>query len=182
MRQLFALMLVFCLWLGFVPSASADVSGLVPCKEVPAFTQRLNNSVNGQQARLKKYDANSASAAIIKGRIDQTKKRFASYEAMLCGPEGLPRLIVDGRLSHAGDFIIPGLIFLYLAGWLGWSGRTYQIATKKGDSPELKEIQIDVPLAIQSFLTSLTWPLLAAKEILSGEIQEADNKIPVSPR
>lgn len=182
MQRLFALMLAICLWLGFAPSASADVAGLVPCSDSPAFNERLNVAVKGQQERLKKYDAKSDSAAIIQGRIERTKARFAGYEKLLCGPEGLPHLVTDGRPAHFGEFQIPGLLFLYLAGWLGWAGRSYIQAVKKSDQPEQKEIHIDLPLAIQSFVGALFWPLAAAKEILSGEIQQDDTKIPVSPR
>lgn len=182
MRSLFALLLVFCLWLGFVPAASADVAGLVPCSQSQAFSQRLEKSVKTQQARLQKYDSNSDSAALIKGRIDRTKERFASYNSLLCGPEGLPHLIADGRLDHAGEFILPGLLFLYLSGWLGWAGRSYIMAVRNSDQPEYNEIQINVPLAVQCFAGALLWPLAAAKEIASGEIQEQDDKISVSPR
>jgi photosystem I subunit 3 len=182
MQRLFALVLIVCLWLGMAPPASADVAGLVPCGETPAFQQRLNNSVRGQEARLQKYDSNSDSAAMIKGRIERTRERFARYEGMLCGPEGLPRLITDGRPSHWSDFQYPGLLFLYLAGWLGWAGRSYIRAVKKSEYPEYSEIQINVPLAIQCFIGALLWPLAAVKEFLSGELIEKEENIPVSPR
>ncbi|MDX2100490.1 MAG: Photosystem I reaction center subunit III [Leptolyngbyaceae cyanobacterium bins.59] len=182
MQKLFTLLLVLCLWMGFAPAASADVAGLVPCREVPAFQQRLEVSVQGQQARLGQYDSNSQSAALIKGRIARTEARFQSYQDFLCGPDGLPRLITDGRLSHIGDFTLPGLLFLYLAGWLGWAGRTYLAKVHETDQPEFKEVQIDLPLAIQCFIGALLWPLIAFKEILSGEIQAKDTEIPVSPR
>jgi photosystem I subunit III len=182
MQRLFALALIVCLWLGFTPAASADVSGLTPCRETPAFTQRLNNLVRGQEARLQKYDANSDGAAIIKTRIDQAKNRFDRYGDALCGPEGLPHLIVDGRLDHAGDFLIPGVLFLFIAGWIGWVGRSYIQWAKKTDSPEQNEIIIDVPRAISFMLTGFTWPLAALKELTTGELTAKEEEIPVSPR
>lgn len=182
MRRLFALMLVMTLWLGFATPASADVAGLTPCAETPAFQQRIDRFIKSQESRLKQYPADSAAAATIKSSIAEAKGRSEHYAGFLCGAEGYPRLIVDGRLDHAGEFIFPGLLFLYLAGWLGWAGRSYLMVSRKSDSPEYKEIQIDVPLAVQSFIGALLWPLAAAKEILSGEIQEDDTKIPVSPR
>lgn len=164
MRRLFTLVLVIALWFSFVPTASADqeTSLLVPCKQSTAFQERAQKATPGSAAdRFKKY-------------VDAD---------MLCGKEdGLPRIIADGNLKHAGEFIIPGLLFLYLAGWLGWSGRNYLQKAHESNTPEYKEVQIDVPLAIQSFLGSLLWPLQAAAEIASGKIQEADEKIPVSPR
>ncbi|PSB21576.1 Photosystem I reaction center subunit III [Phormidesmis priestleyi ULC007] len=165
MRQLFALILVFALWVGVAPSASAesDVSGLlVPCRDSEMFAQRAKDSV-------------SATAA----------DRFQKYadSGLLCGKDdGLPHLITDGRLNHAGEFIIPGLLFLYLAGWLGWAGRNYLQTVHKNGTNEYKEVQIDVPVAIQSFIAALFWPLTFVKQILTGEIQEDDSKIPVSPR
>jgi photosystem I subunit III len=100
----------------------------------------------------------------------------------LCGPEGLPHLIVDGRLDRAGDFLIPGIIFLYIAGWIGWVGRAYLIAIRKGDSPEMKEIIIDVPLAFQTMLTGFAWPAAALKEFTTGELTAKDTEITISPR
>ena len=34
------------------------------------------------------------------------KARFEMYSQASCGEDGLPHLIVDGRGSHAGDFVI----------------------------------------------------------------------------
>lgn len=165
MRRLFALIVALMLWVSVVPNASAaEVSAtLVPCRDSAAFQQRAKNVVPGSSAadRFQKY-------------VD---------EGLLCGvDDGLPHLVVDGHLDHAGEFIIPGLLFLYLAGWLGWAGRNYLNIVHKSDTPEYKEIQIDVPVAIQCFLGALLWPLQFVKEIISGEIQIADDKIPVSPR
>lgn len=165
MRRLFALLLMVSLWLGSAPAASADQTSslLVPCKDSAAFQQRMQAKTGGVSAS------------------DRFQKDIKAD--LLCGREdGLPRLITDGSLKHAGEFIIPGLLFLYLAGWLGWAGRNYLQITRKSDTPEYKEIQIDVPLAITCFATALLWPLQAIKETLSGELQEADDKIPVSPR
>jgi len=51
----------------------------------------------------------------------QAKARFTTTARLLVAPMGWPRLIVDGRFSHAGDFLNPGSAFLYIAGhrWLG---------------------------------------------------------------
>ena len=84
--RLFALLASVFLLFGFAPSAQADIGGLTPCSETPRFQQR-------------------AAAA----STDQAKARFAYYGKALCGTDGLPHLITDGRWSHAGDFTIPGL-------------------------------------------------------------------------
>ena len=161
MRRLFALALVLCLWLGFTPSASADVAGLTPCGESAAF-----------QAR-------AAAAA-----TPQAQQRFDFYanSGVLCGEEGLPHLVVDGRWSHAGEFMIPGIMFLYIAGWIGWVGRSYLIKIRGEKKPEMKEIIIDVPLAFSTMLTGFAWPLAAFGEFSSGKLTEDDSKITVSPR
>lgn len=164
MRRLLALILVITVWFTFAPAASADVSGLVPCKDSPAFQQR------------------AASARQTTDDPDSGQKRFDRYSEALCGPEGLPHLIVDGRLDRAGDFLIPSVLFLYIAGWIGWAGRSYLLAAKKEKSPEEKEIIIDVPKAVSFMLASATWPVLALKEITTGEMFAKDSEITVSPR
>lgn len=161
MRRLFAVLLIFCLWFGFAPSASADVAGLTPCNESPAFQQRAANARN--EAAAKRFE-------------------FYGESRLLCGDDGLPHLIVDGRLSHAGEFIIPSLLFLLIAGWIGWAGRSYIIAVRDEKSPEDKEIIIDIPLAIKCSLSGALWPLAALKEFTSGELLAKDDEIPISPR
>ena len=42
---------------------------------------------------------------------------------------------------------IPTVGFLYIAGWIGYVGRDYLIASKKESKPRDKEIIIDVPRA-----------------------------------
>ena len=164
MRRLLALFFAVTLWFSCATAASAEVSGLVPCKESPAFQQRA------KEARATTADPNSG------------KNRFERYSEAYCGPEGLPHLIVDGRLNRAGDFLIPGVLFLYIAGWIGWVGRSYLQTIKKGSNPEEKEVVIDVPLALSKMLTGFTWPLSALKELTTGELTAKEDEIPVSPR
>ncbi len=48
--------LILCMLL-FQPSFSyADIAGLQPCKDSPAFTKRLNNSIKKLEGRLSKYE------------------------------------------------------------------------------------------------------------------------------
>ena len=166
MRRLFALALVLCLWLGFTPSASAslagdNVAGLVPCGESAAFQQRAAN----------------ATTESAKARFD-----FYANSTLLCGEDGLPHLVVDGDLSHLGEFVIPGILFLYIAGWIGWAGRSYIIAARACKKPEEMEIIIDTALALKCSLGAATWPLLAFKDIASGAMFASENEITVSPR
>lgn len=159
--RLCAVLLSAFLLLGLAPTAQADasVAGLTPCAESPRFQQR-------------------AAAA----KTDQAKARFNYYSQALCGDDGLPHLIVDGRWSHAGDFLIPGLLFLYIAGTIGWAGRAYLIAVRSGKDATMKEIQLDLPLALKTTVAAAVWPLAAFNEFVGGKMIEADSNVTVSPR
>ncbi|MEB3306695.1 MAG: Photosystem I reaction center subunit III [Cyanobacteriota bacterium] len=159
MRRFFAAVLSAFLLFGLVPAARADVAGLTPCAENARFQQRAATATTAQ-----------------------AKARFELYGQALCGNDGLPHLIVDGRWSHAGDFIIPGIAFLYIAGCIGWAGRSYLIAVRPGKDAQMKEIQIDLPLAFKSTLAAATWPLAAFGAFTSGNLVESDDKVTVSPR
>lgn len=161
MRRLLALALAISLWFSVALPASADVAGLTPCGESAAFQQR------------------AAAAA-----TETAKARFEFYgnSTLLCGDDGLPHLVVDGDLAHLGEFVIPGILFLYVAGWIGWVGRSYLITVRDDKKPEEKEIIIDVPLAVKCALSGFAWPLVALKDMKSGAMFAKDNEITVSPR
>lgn len=166
MRRFFAVALVVFLWFGFAPPASAslagdNVAGLTPCGQNEAFLKRAAN----------------AKTQSAKARFD-----FYGSSTLLCGSDGLPHLVVDGDLAHAGEFLIPSLLFLYIAGWIGWVGRAYLITVRGRKNPEDNEIIIDVPLAIKTALTGFAWPLAAFKDITSGVMFAKDDEITVSPR
>lgn len=168
MKRIFSLILAFSLaitlWVNFAPSAKADLSHLTPCSESPAYQAKAKNFRNTTS------DPQSG------------QKRAERYGEALCGPEGYPHLIVDGRLDKAGDFLIPGVLFLYIAGWIGWVGRAYLIAIREEKDTEMREIIIDVPLAFNKMLFGFMWPLQAFQEFASGKLTVNDNEIPVSPR
>ena len=102
MRRLFALVLVLFLSFGFATPANADVAGLTPCDQSKAFLQRAGNA-----------------------RTPQAKERFELYAKsnVLCGTDGLPHLVVDGRLDHLGEFHHPQH-FVLIHRWLDWLGRS----------------------------------------------------------
>ncbi|WP_247215780.1 Photosystem I reaction center subunit III [Synechococcus sp. C9] len=184
MAKVLALVLALALWCTWTPAAQADVAGLTPCRESAAFQQRLKSEVATQEARLSLYAAGSPQAAAVERRIAQTQARFNRYadQGLLCGEDGLPHLIADGRWSHAAEFTLPGVLFLYIAGWIGWVGRAYLIAVRTEKDPTEKEIIIDVPLAIRCMLSGFSWPLMAFRELTTGQLTVKDNEIPVSPR
>lgn len=166
MRRLFGLIFSVVLFFSFVPAAFAtdSVAGLKPCSETPAFVQKSKSYLNTTS------DPQSG------------QKRAAMYANALCGPEGYPHLIVDGRWSHIGDFFIPSVLFLYITGWIGWAGRAYLIAIRDDKDAEMKEIIIDVPLATKMMISAAAWPGLAFGEFTSGKLTVKDSEIPVSPR
>jgi len=184
MKRFLSLLMVISL-LGTLPSeVSADVSGLTPCKDSQPYKRRLDTSVKKLQARLEKYEEGTPAYLALEQQIEQTKARFTKYgeKGLLCGVDGLPHLIADGRPSHAGEFVIPAFGFLYIAGWIGWAGRSYLQFSKKTDKPNENEIIINVPVAISMMSAGFLWPLAAWKELVSGQLLVPDNEITVSPR
>ncbi|MFN3926309.1 MAG: Photosystem I reaction center subunit III [Pseudanabaenaceae cyanobacterium] len=187
MQKVIALILAVCLWLVVAPSAHAEFkfSTLTPCGDSPAFQERLQAEVDSYTARLEKFAPNSPQYKYLEAKIAATEARFNNYanSSLLCGEDGLPHLISDGRWDHAGEFIIPSLLFLYIAGWIGWVGRDYLRAIRQDtDTATEKEIIIDTALAIKFMLSGFLWPLAAIKEFTTGELLAKDEEISVSPR
>jgi photosystem I subunit 3 len=160
-------------------------AGLTPCKKNKAFDKRLKGELKVLEKRLKKYDADSAPALALQATMDKTKARFANYgeAGLLCGADGLPHLIVDGNLEHLGEFAIPGLGFLYIAGWIGYAGRSYVMINKEQSAkPTEGEIIIDVPMAIGVMMEAGAWPVKAFFELKNGTLTAPESEITVSPR
>ena len=164
--------------------ASADVSGLVPCKDSAVFKKRLDGSVKKLNSRLENYEEGTPAYLALQAQIEQTKARFDKYgkQGLLCGADGLPHLIADGRPSHAGEFVLPAILFLYITGYIGWAGRSYLQYAKKTDKPNESEIIINVPVAIGMMSASFLWPIAAWKELVSGDLLVPSNEVTVSPR
>lgn len=171
--------------LAFTPDqAFADIGGLTKCSESPAFAKRLKTSVKKLEQRLTKYEADSPPALALKQQIERTKNRFDKYgrSDLLCGADGLPHLIADGRWSHAAEFILPGFGFIYISGWIGWVGRKYVRAVSTTKNPAESEIIINVPLALKIMTTGFIWPISAWQELISGQLIAPKEEITVSPR
>ncbi len=159
-------------------------AGLTPCKTSKAFAKREKAEIKALKKRLKKYDSESAPALALNATIEKTKTRFANYgeAGLLCGKDGLPHLIVDGNLEHLGEFAVPGLGFLYVAGWIGYAGRSYVQMNKNTAKPTEGEIIIDVPAALGVMFQAGAWPLLAGLELKNGTLTAPESEITVSPR
>ncbi|CAL0309176.1 unnamed protein product [Lupinus luteus] len=156
--------------------ATADISGLTPCKDSKQFAKREKQQIKKLESSLKLYAPDSAPALAINATVEKTKRRFENYgkQGLLCGSDGLPHLIVSGDQRHWGEFITPGVLFLYIAGWIGWVGRSYLIAIRDDKKPTQKEIIIDVPLASSLLFKGFSWPIAAYREFLNGELVAKD--------
>lgn len=177
-------LLIFVLVFSLPLVTFADVAGLTKCSESSPFNKRLDASVKKLEGRVKKYEAGSPPALALEQQIARTKQRFNRYSnsELLCGKDGLPHLITDGRWDHAVEFMIPGMMFLYITGWIGWVGRRYLNTISSSSNPTEKEIIIDVPLALKIMSSGFIWPVSAWQEFMSGNFLASDSEITVSPR
>jgi len=147
-------------------STAYTASALQKCSENPKFMER-------------------ASSATTQKDIT----RFKRYGKALCGDDGLPHLIIGPPLEpfgallnrgHEGDLLIPGVLFIYIAGIIGWSGREYLIESKKAKDPSEYEIIIDLKLARKCLVKGAQWPLLANRQGKDGSLREKDKNITVN--
>ena len=185
MRRFNLIILLFLSLLVFISDqAVAEIGGLTKCSESTAFTKRLNSSVKKLEQRLSTYEADTPPALALKQQIERTKARFDKYgrSDLLCGTDGLPHLVADGRWSHAAEFIIPGFGFIYISGWIGWVGRKYIRSISTTKNPAESEIIINVPLALKIMTTGYIWPISAWQELISGDLVAPKDEITVSPR
>ena len=185
MKRVNLLTLLFAVLIALTPNqALADIGGLTKCSESPAFTKRLNASVKKLQQRANQYEADSPPALALQQQIERTQARFDKYSRseLLCGTDGLPHLVADGRWSHAAEFILPGFGFIYISGWIGWVGRKYLRAVSTSANPSESEIIINVPLALKIMTTGYIWPISAWQEFVSNDLVAPTDKVTVSPR
>ncbi len=185
MKRFNFIALLFAVLLAFTPDqALADIGGLTKCSDSDAFNKRLTRSVKKLEQRMGQYEADSPPALALKQQIARTEARFDKYSRsdLLCGADGLPHLIADGRWSHAAEFIFPGFGFIYISGWIGWVGRKYLRAISTTKNPSESEIIINVPLALKIMTTGYIWPISAWQELVNGELVAPKDEVTVSPR
>ena len=185
MKRANLFILLFSVLMAFMPTqAFAEIGGLTKCSESPAFTKRLNASVKKLEQRASQYQVDSPPALALKQQIDRTQARFDKYSRseLLCGVDGLPHLVADGRWSHAAEFIIPGFGFIYISGWIGWVGRKYLRAVSTSANPSESEIIINVPLALKIMTTGYIWSISSWQELISNDLVAKTDDITVSPR
>lgn len=167
-----------------IEPVKADFNNLVPCKESPAFQKRLTSSVKKLENRLKLYTPESKEAGFLNAEINATKQRFERYSNanLLCGKEGLPRIIATGQWDRANEFVIPGILFLYITGWIGWVGRKYLRYASTTENSFENEIIINVPIALTIMNSGFLWPVDAWKEFTSGDLLVSEDDVTKSPR
>jgi photosystem I subunit 3 len=185
MKRVNLVTLLFSVLIALTPTqAFAEIGGLTKCSESPTFNKRLNASVKKLEQRASQYEADSPPALALKQQIERTQARFDKYSRseLLCGVDGLPHLIADGRWSHAAEFILPGFGFIYISGWIGWVGRKYLRAISTSANPSESEIIINVPLALKIMTTGYIWPISAWQELISNDLVAVSEDITVSPR
>jgi photosystem I subunit 3 len=181
---IFSTIFSFCIFNVNIQEAKADFSALTPCKESPAFNKRLTTAVKKLENRLKLYVPETKEALFLSKEIEATKARFERYGSsnLLCGKEGLPRIIASGQWDHANEFVIPGILFLYITGWIGWVGRKYIRYASTTENAFENEIIINVPVAISIMNSGFLWPVDAWKEFTTGDLLASDDDVTVSPR
>jgi photosystem I subunit 3 len=169
---------------GTIQPANAEFANLTPCKESPAFQKRLATSVKKLENRLKLYTPGTKEADFLNREIQATKNRFERYgnSSLLCGKEGLPRIIASGQWDHANEFVIPGILFLYITGWIGWVGRKYVRYASTTENAFENEIIINVPVALSIMTSGFLWPVDAWKEFTTGDLLASKDDVTVSPR
>ena len=145
------------------PSTEFTASALTKCSENPKFIERASSATSQKDIA-----------------------RFERYGKASCGDDGLPHLILGAPLEpwgalfnrgHEGDLLIPGTIFIYIAGIIGWSGREYVRAVRGKKNAAEYEIIIDTDLALQCLKRGAAWPLQANREGKNGELREKDNNV-----
>lgn len=161
-------------WTGPMGFTVKTAKHLELCKNNKKFHKRYKDQVYKKEQRQKKYSQGSAIWNRYTAKIASIKRRESGYGERFCGKvDGLPRVIATGEPGIKGGVIIPAFMFLYIAGWIGWAGRSYLTRTQDVN----KEILIDAPLALTCMASGFAWPVNAWQEIVNGEMVVPDSEI-----
>lgn len=140
------------------------------CKDNKKYKKRSKDMLFKLTKRQGKYPKGSVVYNRYEVQVVDTKKRIEAYGGRYCDKkDGLPRVIASGE-NVRGGIVIPSLMFLYTAGWIGWAGRSYLLRTQDKE----KEINIDVPLALTCMASGFSWPVQAWQAIVNGEMAAKD--------
>jgi len=149
------------------------------CKDNKKFKKTQKNEVLKYERLQKKYKNNPQTVQRLDKMIGDAKKRNEAYGDVYCGKrDGYPRTIANGEVDVRRSVVLPGFAFLYITGWIGWTGREYLLRTKS----KAKEIYIDLPLFAQCSASGFAWPVRSWIDIVNGKFTVADEDLYYSGR
>jgi hypothetical protein len=144
------------------------------CKDNKKYKKKAKDRMFKMVGRQKKYPQGTAVHERYNIRIAAENRRVEAYGERLCRKDaGIPIAVASGEVNVRGSVIPASLVFLYVAGWIGWAGRSYLQRT----NDKQKEIMIDVPLALTCMASGFAFPVAAWQEIVNGEMTESDENI-----
>jgi hypothetical protein len=168
--------------------AGLQSSALLPCNISEGFiggragslfdlieNARLNYSSSDSWSNVKSFSSTKDFFNIEESQWNRIEESYANYigNGTLCGEmDGLPRV----GLTSLGEFIFPSICFIYIAGSIGWAGRSYLNEISRGTIEDRVEAEciINVPLATRVMFNSLRWPVLSLNELISGKLINSD--------
>lgn len=151
---------------------------LQECANSERFSDRLRSETDLLKKSLSLYEEGTAAYIQLEQQITDTSNRFNQYANgnLLCGiSDGLPHLMGNASPTRIAEVAIPSVIFLYIAGCIGWAGRSYLLYTTTVDPKtetfgNEREVIINVPVAGKLMRDSLAWPLWAWGELVNGKL------------
>jgi len=176
--SLLGILLSILIFVGFAPTANA-AKGAVLNKDRPST--EFSTTALTPCSENARFQARASEAQTAKDIA-----RFERYSKATCGDDGLPHLLIGPPIEpfgallnrgHEGDLLIPGVMFIYIAGIIGWSGREYLKYAKTQKNSAEYEIIIDTNVAWQCIKKGAAWPLHANREGKNGELREADDNV-----
>lgn len=154
-------------------SVAGARSQLEPCAKNKRFAKRIKDELYKVSNKQNKFPEGSVVYNRYVEKTARVKKRQTVYGARMCGKkDGLPRALGEPSFAK-GNTNLPALGFFYIAGWIGWAGRTYL----RGELDVESEVNIDVPFAAACMANSFVWPVSAWQDIVNGDYVVPDNQI-----
>ena len=164
-------------------SGSVLSSFLKTCKDVEAYNNLKDINIRELNELFDSVSLNSSTYRKIQKIIKRTELRFEKYNNLTCDyNDGLPHIALE---SVAQQIIVPGLVFIYISGWIGWVGRKYVQYTNSIPDPNdhvFAEIIIDVPKALRIMFEGYKWPFDLAIELKTNKFFVSNEEIRQSPR
>jgi len=144
------------------------------CKDNKKYHKNFKDQLYKIQKKQKQFPDGSSVFVRYQQQVDLLKLKEEALGNRYCGlKDGFPRTIVTGETDVRGSAVWPAAVFLYTAGWIGWSGRSYLMRTNSIE----KELYIDVPLALTCMASGFSWPVQATQSITSGDFAVPGNMV-----